>query len=89
VFSNEGAKEGWNGLWHYYHFAAENVLGGLAALAATDTINIHEKRREEIVMQPVPERIAIPWEPKWQDRFGMNEMVIRGLWDQGGYMTTN
>lgn len=68
VWLNEGASDGWNGLWHYYHFAAENILAGFASLATThwDT--------------PVmPKQLVIPFygdRGSWHDKWGMNEMVV-------------
>jgi len=75
---NEGASEGlggvegWDGLWHYYHFAAEDMLGGLVALgtdAASET------------KCSLPERVMIPWGgyKGYEDVWGMNVMVINGV----------
>jgi hypothetical protein len=66
---NENGRAGWHGLWHYYHFAAENIVTGLAALATAGFFGI-------------PSRLIIPWETGWHDRFGMNEMVVKGIWGE-------
>lgn len=73
VFLNEGADGRWNGLWHYYHFAAENVLGGLAALA------IPTGRSRSMPL--IPDTLLIPWEMAYKDKWGMNEMVIDGVFN--------
>ncbi|KAK1924496.1 hypothetical protein DB88DRAFT_490663 [Papiliotrema laurentii] len=67
LFLNENDRAGWSGLWHYYHFAAENIVAGLATLALAG-------------IPGVPDQLIIPWDRRWHDRFGMNEMVVRGIW---------
>lgn len=67
VLLNENGWAGWHGLWHYYHFAAENIVAGLAALAISG-------------VEGIPEHMIIPWENNWHDRYGMNEMVVKGIW---------
>lgn len=82
VFLNEGAKEGWNGLYHYYHFAAENILGGFAALASVrHGLDVQDRISEKILSgsADTPERIVIPWEGGWRDKWGENELVIKGI----------
>lgn len=64
---NENWQAGWTGIWHYYHFATENIVSGIASLAMSG-------------FNGVPEQLLIPWEGGWHDRFGMNEMVAKGLW---------
>ncbi|KAL1406132.1 hypothetical protein Q8F55_007815 [Vanrija albida] len=74
LWLNEGASDGWNGLWHYYHFAAENILAGFASLATThwDT--------------PImPKQLVIPfWGDRgsWHDKWGMNEMVVDAVFGE-------
>lgn len=70
---NEGAEDAWNGLYHYYHFAAEDLLGGLAAYAAV------EPQVEE------PERVVIPWDMSWRDKWNINEVVVEGIFDKREY----
>ena len=67
MFLNENDRAGWSGLWHYYHFAAENIVAGLATLALAG-------------IPGVPDQLIIPWDRRWHDRFGMNEMVVKGIW---------
>lgn len=70
IMLNEGAEDAWNGLYHYYHFAAEDLLGGLAAYAAV------EPQVEE------PERVVIPWDMSWRDKWNINEVVVEGIFDK-------
>ena len=69
---NENGQAGWHGLWHYYHFAAENIVAGLAALSIVKPSGY----------DGLPDQLLIPWENDWHDRFGMNEMVIKGIFGQ-------
>jgi hypothetical protein len=85
---HEIQQNGWTGLWHYYHFVAEDILGGFAALASS-----RAPRHESGVVgkgyhgpveggsMAVPDRIVIPWEGNWHDKWGMNEMVVNGVFD--------
>ena len=69
VMLNENSQAGWSGLFHYYHFAAENIVTGIASLALSGFAG-------------VPEQLLIPWDTEWHDRFGMNEMVVKGVWGE-------
>lgn len=75
-------------MYHYYHFAAENVLGGLAAMAtwagARDLVlgkgmgkGKHGAARDRYV----PDQIIVPWDNRWHDVYGMNDMVVEGIWN--------
>ena len=66
---------GWTGLYHYYHFSAENLLGGLTALASIP-MKIGLTRTSLLA-----DRVIVPWEGPWQDKYGMNEMVVKGMYD--------
>jgi hypothetical protein len=68
VWINEKGRKGWHGLSHYYHFAAENVPAGFGALAVAGA--------------RLPSRLIIPWEQKWHDKWGMNEMVAKGIFTE-------
>lgn len=67
MFLNEGATLEWNGLWHFYHFVVENILGGLAALGA-------------VYDRPVmPDRLIVPWLDNWHDGLSLNDNVVAAL----------
>lgn len=70
VLLNEGARPGWNGLYHYYHFAAEDLLGATTAYAAV----------EPAISQP--ERVVIPWSMAWRDKWGLNEFIVEGMFEK-------
>jgi hypothetical protein len=68
VLSNEGADStSWNGLWHYYHFTIENILGGYAGGALAEP------------RPAVPVRLVIPWVDGWHDKWGMNDAVTKAI----------
>jgi len=67
VLNNEGAGGGWNGLWHYYHFTAEDILGGIVGYASVEPAI------------PEPERLLVPYGMNWRDRWGLNEMIVEGM----------
>jgi hypothetical protein len=67
VLNNEGAGGGWNGLWHYYHFTAEDTLGAIVGYAAVEP------------PIPEPERLLVPYGMNWRDRWGLNEMIVEGM----------
>ena len=64
---NEGSDNGWNGLYHYYHFAAEDVLGGLTAYATVEP------------PVPEPDRLVVPWNMAWRDKWGINPVITEGM----------
>jgi hypothetical protein len=70
VFLNEAAGPSWHGLWHYYHFAVENILGGFAALGTIDSTSTTKN---------VPDRIIIPWNTGWHDKYAMNDVVVDAI----------
>lgn len=67
VLNNEGAGGGWNGLWHYYHFTAEDTLGAIVGYAAVEPAI------------PEPERLLVPYGMNWRDKWGLNEMIVEGM----------
>jgi hypothetical protein len=78
VFINEGADNQWSGLYHYYHFTAEAMLGGLASIASW-AASVDWPRPAPL---PGADQIVIPWDKRWHDRHGLNEMVVHGIWDE-------
>jgi hypothetical protein len=66
-------------LYHYYHFMVENVLGGFAALVASERNTGREAHAE------TGTRLIIPWQGDWADGRGLNRAVIDGLFD-GGFL---
>lgn len=64
----------WTGLYHYYHFVAEDLLGGLTALASVPV-------RTGRALSTSANGVVIPWQSGWKDVWGMNEMVLRGMFD--------
>lgn len=70
VLLNEGATPDWSGLYHYYHFAVENLLGGLAALGS-----VHDGAG-------VPDRLVMPWDQNWHDKWTMNEMIVGAMFEE-------
>jgi hypothetical protein len=58
----------WRPGW-FYHFASEEILGGLAALSAAET-----ERRVDI-----PDRVIIPWVEGWRDPYRLNEAVAGAI----------
>jgi len=72
VLNNEGAGGGWNGLWHYYHFTAEDTLGAVVGYAAVEPAI------------PEPERLLVPYGMNWRDKWGLNEMIVEGMFPKRG-----
>lgn len=67
MLTNEGSEYAWSGLWHYYHFALENLLGGFTAGANIDSEPL------------MPDRLAIPWDSNWHDKWGMNDAIVTAI----------
>jgi hypothetical protein len=67
VLNNEGAGGGWNGLWHYYHFTAEDTLGAIVGYAAVEPAI------------PEPDRLLVPYDMNWRDKWGLNEVIVEGM----------
>ncbi|ORX35809.1 hypothetical protein BD324DRAFT_81109 [Kockovaella imperatae] len=72
-------EAGFHFMWHYYHFVTEDLLGGLAALAATPRAHRRNLISSNAESDPLPARLAIPWEPGWRDRWGMNNVVVKAM----------
>ena len=73
-------------MWHYYHFVAEDLLGGLAALATVprgkhNTLRGHEQGT-------VARRLVVPWESNWRDHWKLNEMVASSIFKGGSWPST-
>lgn len=73
MFTNEGSDWQWNGLWHYYHFAAENVLTGFAALGSVNPTS---------TTPPVIDRFVIPWLSNWHDQYGLNDVLVDSIFPE-------
>lgn len=71
----ETDRNGWNGLWHYYHFVAEDLLGGLALLGSVTADHARDAK------DFLPERVLVPFASDYHDKWGMNDMVVQGLFD--------
>lgn len=83
----------WTYFSWYYHFAAENLLGGMAALAA----NTHSSRARSLWKSvfgtakptgsgfPAAEWLIIPWKDDWRDSYGMNEFLVKNLFPQSRF----
>lgn len=73
VFLNDGHIPGvWSYFTWYYHFVAEVLLGGLAIFSE----------------QTVPRWLIIPWGEEWHEGSGMNDLVAKGIWGDGGSDTS-
>ena len=70
VLLNEGCGQVFNGLSHYYHFIAEDVLGALKAYASI------EPGLEQ------PQRVLVPWDVGWRDVWELNEVIVAGLFNE-------
>ncbi len=71
----------------YYHFAAENLLGGMAALSAY-TRSPHARSVWKSVFggsdptgssYPAADWLFVPWKDEWRDSYGMNEFLVNRL----------
>ncbi|ORX37567.1 hypothetical protein BD324DRAFT_650140 [Kockovaella imperatae] len=76
---NEKAGDEWSGLWHYYHFAAEAMLGGLTAFSIAESVERIES--PQAYLPVVPDRLIIPWDSNWHDRWGINPLMVDALFD--------
>jgi hypothetical protein len=71
----------------YYHFAAENLLGTMAALATFDfppqgPLGWWYRLtgdRSSTIPNP-PDRLVMPWTNSWKDGYGINELVVNGVY---------
>ncbi|GFZ42512.1 hypothetical protein JCM24511_00228 [Saitozyma sp. JCM 24511] len=71
----------------YYHFAAENLLGTMAALATFDfppqgPLGWWYRLigdRSSTIPNP-PDRLVLPWTNSWKDGYGINELVVNGVY---------
>ena len=70
---------GWTGLYHYFHFVAEDILAGFATLAAVPSHRLADRSRTD--HSGYPNRVLVPWESGWQDKWGLNKMTVDGLFD--------
>jgi hypothetical protein len=77
VLNNEGAGGGWNGLWHYYHFTAEDTLGAIVGYAAVEPAI------------PEPDRLLVPYGMNWRDKWGLNEMIVEGMFPKRGSISSS
>ncbi|WWC87940.1 uncharacterized protein L201_002840 [Kwoniella dendrophila CBS 6074] len=75
IFLNDGAdKWNWSYLNWFYHLAAEALLGGITSLAVTyDHL--------ETIPDNKIARLLIPWEGNWRDNYGINEAMIKGIFN--------
>jgi hypothetical protein len=71
----------------YYHFAAENLLGTMAALASftapAQGIGAWWNRvfgeGSRVAPKP-PDLLLLPWTDSWKDGYGVNELVVNGVY---------
>nr|XP_019050433.1 hypothetical protein I302_00865 [Kwoniella bestiolae CBS 10118]OCF29363.1 hypothetical protein I302_00865 [Kwoniella bestiolae CBS 10118] len=70
LFLNDGADQwNWSYLSWFHHFAAEVLLGGITALSLARSV-------EDAKSIP---RLMIPWEGNWKDGYGINEVMVSGM----------
>ncbi|KAK4688429.1 P-type Ca2+ transporter type 2C, partial [Tremellales sp. Uapishka_1] len=83
LFWVDGSTPGeWSYFGWYYHMVAETLLGSFVALASVPLKNTKwwpGLMGNVLGVPEIPDRLVMPWENDWNDRYGMNKHVIDSL----------
>ncbi len=65
-------------MWHYYHFVAEVLMGGIAALSNSMVSRSGGGHRRELYEKPA--RAVMPFDEGYLDAPGLNPVIYKGIW---------